>query len=925
MGPQRMEQRALAKLVHGLQHLDTDSDGTVSRELVEQVLESIDATTFEKQSLSYLFESAGCVGDRGRIDYQSFATWLSTCPSQSAELKVWLGFIKLDGRFPTCHALQKLLYDSPTSSAEDADVIAMCFHDLMVTEDNLEDMRHLLYKSLRRPEEYIVNEDDKELSVRHIPAQLVRVTDEGERFVSMSVAVHRRNVRESQKDSRNNYDCFPTPVYIACRSPRKNEAGPGGKFILAQDLVLYRNGAVLDLILLGANLDTDDQSKEAQLEAVERLLRARMKARPFCALLWGDLNNRLVAFEELRPHVTQSKGKWKLLDSGLDLLISMIEDPERRRELLQKDALLYKGKDVLGREFRTSRCNDLLRSLFSLHIDAVQQDRVPVPLPSYKRTPADYMMSLATGCSLRFQEMVYTDEINSTLISMYRSAKDVREAYFGWMRAGKPVQQVFKADACDSGEHENLYLQLGWPDGVGVYRLGTVEAEVRNWKTEPNVRAYDHLPMISTVSLKIADCELRVWLGSVKLDGRLLTHQALQDLLYAHPDTSADDADVIAIFLIDLKLTEYTTDDVRHLLQKALRNGDEYILNETDVELPIRHIPAQLVRVTAEGSSFASMSVAVHKRNVHDDDQDGDLDNHDCFPTSVSITCRSGRKNLSTPGAKFILAQDVVLSRNGVVLDLVLLGANLDSDDQSKESQLEAAHRLLKARKRERPFCALIWGALNNRLVAFEELRPHVTELNGKWQLQTSGIDLLTAMIADPERRRELIQKDVLLFQGRDVRGREFKTSRCYDLLRTLFSLHLDAVQEAGLPVPLPSYMRSPMDYVMSQALGCAVQLQDVFSIKEMRSGSWLHRVVMDLRRAYFGWHPNGKAVQQKLKADTPDNGAHVNLFLQMGWLDGVGVYNGSTVRAELWAWETDDSLSAFDHLPLRSVVGVYL
>ena len=32
-------------------------------------------------------------------------------------------------------------------------------------------------------------------------------------------------------------------------------------------------------------------------EAVKRLLRARMRSNPFCAVMWGDLNNRLVAYQ----------------------------------------------------------------------------------------------------------------------------------------------------------------------------------------------------------------------------------------------------------------------------------------------------------------------------------------------------------------------------------------------------------------------------------------------------------------------------------------------------------------------------------------------------------------------------------------------------------------------------------------------------
>lgn len=421
----------------------------------------------------------------------------------TSELKVWLGFVKLDKKFPTQRALQELLYGSPTSSAEDADVIAVHFTDLMVTEQSAEDLRFLLRRALRSPGDYIVNEDDRTLVVQYIPAQLVQDTDEGERFISMSVAVHKRNIEGLKERDQDLYSCFPVPVYLTCKSPRKNKVGPGYKSVLAQDVVLHRDGTVLDLVLLGANLDMDDQARQSQLESVERLLKARMRARPFCSLMWGDFNSRLVATWDLRPHMREKKqGSWELLDSGVEFLADMIDDPARRGKLLEKDSLVYSGKDVTGREFKAPACREVMRRLFTLHIDAVHDARVPVPFPSYKCTPLDNVISQALGCQLHAQDVVFIDELHCKELLEKVSFNSV-ETYFGWKQKGKAVQRQLKADHSEKNHDENLYLQLGWSDGVGIFRGSTVEAELCTWETDRRIHAFDHLPLRSLVSIRL--------------------------------------------------------------------------------------------------------------------------------------------------------------------------------------------------------------------------------------------------------------------------------------------------------------------------------------------------------------------------------------------------------------------------------------
>ena len=67
-------------------------------------------------------------------------------------------------------------------------------------------------------------------------------------------------------------------------------------------------------------------------------------------------------------------------------------------------------------------------------------------------------------------------------------AYGIRAAYFGWEDStGKPLQRILKPESGPPGTPEKLYLQLGWLDGVGVYRGGTADASLKRWETENRV------------------------------------------------------------------------------------------------------------------------------------------------------------------------------------------------------------------------------------------------------------------------------------------------------------------------------------------------------------------------------------------------------------------------------------------------------
>jgi hypothetical protein len=888
-------------------------------------------------------------------------------------MKIWLGSIKLEQKFPAPEVMAKILYGNPSNSAEDADVIALHLTDLVVTEENTVHLKGLLRKLIRDPDNYIFNEDDRGLVLQNIPAQLTHVTADSQCFVALSVAVHKRNLQDYDGDGNlDHHDCFPLPVYLTCKSPRKNEES-ACKAILAQDVVITRGGTVIDVVLLGADLDTDDVAREVQLCNAQRLLRARQGQRPFCGLIWGDLGNRLVAFEELREHATQKNGVWALKDSGVDLLVEMLQDQAGRRELLGKDSLVFAGKDLSGLPFRTPQCNVLMRTLFETHLDAVETQNLPVPLPSYKRSPIDRTATELLGFEASCPEVVCLDSMLTRTSSdpVLEAVSGTRAAYFGWHSKGKggaaqeaTLQRTIKAElAGDGSKTKHMYLQLGWLDGVGVYKNDSTKASIKWWETDERVLAFDHLPIRSIVEVECGQGPpLRVWLCAVKLDYRQPTREALETLLYGSNDASAEDADVIALAFTDLLVTKSNVHSLRQMLRKVMRRPDDYVYNEDDDGLVLRHIPAQLVRAADNGQRYVSLSVAVHKRNVDDYDGDGTLDLHDSFPVPVYLTCKSPRKNEVTACGKAILAQDVIITRGGTVIDLVLLSANLDTDDKAKLGQLNELKRLLRARHGNRPFCAVIWGDLNNRLVAFEELQEHATQKKGKWVLKESGVDLLVKMIDEPAGRLSLLHKDSLLYSGKDLAGQQFSTPECNVLLQELFTMHVHAVQTKSLPVPLPSYKRSPLDLLVSASLGCSVRFSDVVCRGdgdrfEMGLSGMGVRKVEDCRRAYFGWVEHGDDVQRSIaptcednqvgwinhdeelstdadetsmQSKQPGNGCHQdtgplssNLCLQLGWPDGVGIYRGGTAGARMVAWETEERVQAFDHLPIRATISV--
>jgi len=95
-----------------------------------------------------------------------------------------------------------------------------------------------------------------------------------------------------------------------------------------------------------------------------------------------------------------------------------------------------------------------------------------------------------------------------------------------------------------------------------------------------------------------------------------------------------------------------------------------------------------------------------------------------------------------------------------------------------------------------------------------------------------------------------------------------------------------------------------------------------------------------DVANTYFGWecsHNSQRLIREEALDPVDDDDDEVpmspksqhrknvtNVYLQSGWLDGVGIFkDGVGASARLAVWETESEVQAFDHLPLRAVVTI--
>jgi len=493
-----------------------------------------------------------------------------------------------------------------------------------------------------------------------------------------------------------------------------------------------------------------------------------------------------------------------------------------------------------------------------------------------------------------------------------------------------------------------------------------------------------HLDIPNYFGVSSGQQPLKVFTACIKLNNKYPRKHAMQELLYGNEKMTAEGADVIALYLTDLEFNHETTNPQRHLLRNALRDQESYVLNEDDPALPLKYIPAILTSAKEGEARYCSMHVAIHKRNVADIDHDADFDHHDCFPMSPELICKSPRKNDHKPSFKAIIAQEVLLvppCMEADGLSLFLLGANLDTDDDAKHTQVEALRRYLQHSKRaSRHFASIIWGDLNNRLVVTPSLKPHIEELTSTspgagatYALKDTGVAHLCELLASDEGRAQLLRTDSLHYTGEDYFGKEFEVPLAHKRLRELFHLHTDIEHPDG--VPLPTYKRTPMDGFYGECFGCQTQLKDVMACNKFASGArspentprdldleesqspsrrgvqlttmmnftqraleevpWYrlnaenvsHNRQDDFAKLYFSWEVDEKdgkpATQTELSVAD-----HTGMAgLRLGWCLGVGVLQqgsvGKPALASIIAFENADSILAYDHVPIRAQVTI--
>jgi len=513
------------------------------------------------------------------------------------------------------------------------------------------------------------------------------------------------------------------------------------------------------------------------------------------------------------------------------------------------------------------------------------------------------------------------------------------------------------------------YLQLGWLDGVGVARspVSTTTTKLIAWEGVPDLQAFDHTPFRSIMTVEAYGCDkLTVFMGCIKLDDKFPRPHAVRELLYGNPNLTADNADVVALFCTDLKIQKVSFKTLQNLLKRSLNHPDDYVVNEDDPALTIKHIPAVLTSVKEGDSRYLSMHVAVKRTNILErslndeaESEKGKINHEDCFPQCPTIIAKSPRKNDGEPSFKCVLAQELLLVAPGgkhSTINLLLLGANFDTDDSSKDSQVEDLERyILGARQGKPHFSCSIWGDFNNRLVATAEFTPHVEMVtdkkgNEEWVLSEAGAQRLVSQISTQEGRRSLLQTDSLWYEGQDVFGHNFRVPDCHQTLRKLFFLHVDL---PGLELPLPTYKRSPWECSLGKMLNTRLTCRDVISQsivanrisgkdKGVTEAQWRRQVgehswdlveMKDLAIQYFGWKENAKDGGLQLQREIKIDGGTGNAYLQLGWLDGVGVVKDNILlnnkaaqtHTTLLSWETADDLLAFDHVPTRSEIRIDL
>lgn len=544
--------------------------------------------------------------------------------------------------------------------------------------------------------------------------------------------------------------------------------------------------------------------------------------------------------------MNSAKPKVRLNASGVEEICRRLQDPLKRKEFFQSSSLYFTGRDCFGIMHESPpECSQILLNMFELGNDWMLGEGSVVPLPTSTHTSLETTWSSLLGFKVILPEVVTAQMIklgsDSLFFSLPNSAEDLQETYFPTSQPqGKEHPRVLKTNLGDP-----LYLQIGWLDGLGVYKNGTCPASIKSWSVHEDIYCFDHVPVKGSVQLTPDFFEpLNIWVGTAKLDNRYPSQDVLREFLYGTPGNSAKGADVIALCMTDIHIEKKFVKDLQNLLFKTLleEEREQYIFNEQEEALTLKALPVVLMKVSNEAPRYNGLFICAKACLCGDLDGDGILGEvQDIFPSAPKLICRSDMKNESAPSFKGHLAQEVVLNCNGTDLHLLLVGTNFETEDSARLRQVERLERHIQGFKRTRSnFTVVLFGDFNNRLVCPEWLANHVN-WNGEGSftkepvLSNSGaLELCKRLAEDSTSIAQSL--DSWFFTGKDAAGTELTVPEACRKLRDLFQLHIDLPFDPG-SFPKPTYKRVPIGESLSTSMGFEIRIGELVLTHQVQKG----------------------------------------------------------------------------------------
>ena len=181
-------------------------------------------------------------------------------------------------------------------------------------------------------------------------------------------------------------------------------------------------------------------------------------------------------------------------------MLTALANPEERRQLfLNRDSMIWTGVDALGSTIEeAAECFRNLGDMFQLHRDLVAADPAfEVPLPTYKRTPINDVLSDLVGFKFEVWSLMTLPQLRaafgemdvSKLMAPPATAADVRDVLFNG------------ALGLDREAWQYPVLEMGWPMGVGVLKDAPLRGTIKAWDTVMGLLGGEHTPVRSSVIL----------------------------------------------------------------------------------------------------------------------------------------------------------------------------------------------------------------------------------------------------------------------------------------------------------------------------------------------------------------------------------------------------------------------------------------